>query len=424
MIASKKSNLLVSLGSFRFFSAVIIAIVLFAFAGVSWVYIQPHVTASEGASGMQAVAPMRNPLYLIVRRANRLNSVLESSVLVVDPTSGKVIKSFDAGYNAVAKLTTDKRILYIFNQPLTGNEGALSAIDPLTGAVLWKAILPGWPAVGLPTDGIWLSSDEKLLYLQATVGGLTLHIFAMNAATGAFVHDFVLQTPYATNVAFPRTWKLPWAEMLVVVPRDQLFTFDLASGKSGNSINLVDPPSVQHIPRNFPKGYYVQDGAIDPDTHKLILATAPQEIVSVDLNQQSFTSKRVFSLPAGWLFGGGSLVLANSKEKALYVQVKHTDTPVLNGTEAEQVWTLDTTTWTQKSQLSLRDQLAKFTNSSVSNVDLRNYGLFLSNDGQSVYALASSGFIRMNHDASGNLNGNWLDLGAQLQSLSWYGIVQ
>lgn len=424
MITVNKKNTKAMLRSLRIVSIIVGMIVLLGLAVlVLGPYVRPYPPSAESVAAMQAGASSSDDLYLIVRRADNLNDVVG-----IDPKSGKVNRKFEVGYNAVARLTTDKSILYVFNQPITQDaeeKGALSAIALDTGVVLWKVDLPGWPFVGSLTDGIWLSVDERVLYLQATREGLFPRIFAVDARTGALMHDFAIPLSCISGVGFPRTWKLPWAEVIVIVCGDQISTFDLTSGQASRPTSLVvDPQSLQRVPKSFPRGYFAQDGALDPDARQLILATAPQEIISVNLDTQPFTIKTVFSLPTGWQFGGRRLVLPNPKEGVIYVQVKRADTPIVNGLEAEEVWTFDSANWTQKSRLSLRQQVADSTHSAAANADLTSFGLFPSNDGQNVYTLTPMGLIRLSHDLSGRLNGNWLPMSDRFSSVLRYEVVQ
>ena len=405
MITTKKKRFRALPRPLGFVFVGIMAVVLFALA--LGVYIRPYPSTAESAGAMPVATPTGDNLYLIVREGGSLDRVL-----AVDPSSGKVNQTFEAGYNSADKLTPDHHILYVFNEPLNRDrdgKGLLSATDLRTGTLLWKASLPGWPFIGSPTDGMWLSSDEKSLYLQATLDGFSLHIFTVDTQTGALVRDSALSLPYPSTSAFPMMWKLPWAEVLVGVAQDQIFTFDLASGQASRATSLViDPQSLQRIPKTYPRGYFAMGGTLDPDNRQLILATAPQEVIAVKLDTQPFTIKKVFSLPTGWEFGGRRLLLSNPKEKALYVQVKRADTPILNGLEAEEVWTFDSVNGTLKSRLNLREQIANLTHGAASNVDLTNYGLFPSNDGRSVYALMPAGMLRLSHDPSGQLTGNWV----------------
>jgi len=343
-------------------------------------------------------------LYLFVRRADNLNSVL-----MVNPHSGNVDRSFDVGYNATVTLTANKRSLYVFNT------AQLSAINMNTGTVTWMVDLPGSPFAMQPTMGAWLSADEKLIYLQGSPNYLQPHIFIVDTQKRALIHDFELRLPYPSNVdmAFPMIWKLPWAEALAVVCRDQLFIFDLATGKSSNSIMLFDAEAVERVPKNLPQTAYIQDGILDADTHQLFLATSTQEIVFVDLNAQPFTIQRVVSLPTGWQFGVANPLLLNPKEKTLYVQVKRGDTLINNGLEVDEVWEYDSITWAQKASLNLREQLANAPstlaeNSAVTGLDLTNYGLAWT--GQGVYSLTRMGLLHINQDSTDKLSGNWLNM--------------
>ena len=185
MITTKKKRFRALPRPLGFVFVGIMPLVLFALA--LWVYIRPYPSTAESAGAMPVATPTGDNLYLIVREGGSLDRVL-----AVDPSSGKVNQTFEAGYNSADKLTPDHHILYVFNEPLNRDrdgKGLLSATDLRTGTLLWKASLPGWPFIGSPTDGRWLSSDQKSLYLEDTLDGFSLHIFTVDTQTGALVRD-------------------------------------------------------------------------------------------------------------------------------------------------------------------------------------------------------------------------------------------
>lgn len=427
MITVKKNSLKRWLGSSLFLFAGALITVVFALA---WrTYVGPYeAPEANGAPPLQAPPVTSGDLYMIVQGWDGLDSVL-----VLNPNSGKVNRRFEAGYNAAVKLTADKRTLYIYSQAHSEDEtskGATSAIDTGTGKMLWQVNIPATPFTGSPVTGVWLSADEKRLYLQGSPNNSVPHVFVVDTQTGILLHDFELPLPYPSNAsqAFPRVWKLPWAEALVVASRDQLFTFDLASGKISDSIRLLTPESIERVPKNLPRATFVWDGALDPDTRQLFLATSTQEIISVNLNTQPFTFKPVANLPAGWQFAVMHSFLLHAKEKAIYVQVKRADTPIVNGLEVEEVWVYDTTTWTRKSSLSLRELIANSPTNpaqsdSSSDLDLTNLGLALSHDGQNVYSLTRQGLWRLNQALSGKLNEAWLNVGEKDQAIALIFVV-
>lgn len=408
-------------GPVYFLLAGVLVIVIFA---LMTMFLQSRSRVYELGHGISRVqnSAVASDLYLIVREANNLNRVLR-----VEPNSGSIRSSFEAGYASVVTLTSDQKILYLFNQSLAGateEKGTLSAIDPRTGDTKWKVKLPGGPLTGSATTGAWLSADESSLYLQATLDGLQIHIFTIDIQTKSLVQDFDLPLPYPSNQGFPLVWKLPWAESLVVVSRNQLFTVDLISGKASASLGLDKIENVQRIPKNFPLYYFVQDGVINPDTQQLILATASQEIISVNLDAEPFVTQSVFSLPVGWQFGGRHVLATSSQGASIYIQVKREDTPIHNGSEVEEIWVFDTNNWTGKSQINLPEYVAVSQQNSPSNLDLTNYDLAVSNDGQGVYALTANGILLMSQDFEGRLNGTWLMNIENLPPLLRYEVVR
>lgn len=395
--------------------------ILAILAALFWLAFGQYFGPVFNAFALQDLSAQTTKLYLIVRGVDELDTVL-----VVDPASGKVKSTIEAGYNTEVTLTASKATLYVFNDPLTPDKqgkGILSAIDTQTGTVLWKLGLPGWPFAALAADSAWLSADERYLYLQATPDGLDFHIYIIDTQTRTLVNDFELALPYPSNQFFPRIWKFPQAEALLVVAKDQLFRFDLRTGTAEPALRLSAFANASRIPLSFSKGFLVQDGVLAPDGRTLWLAIASQEILSVKLDTQPFTVQRRLSLPDGWLFGGRGLVAVNPKEQALYISVTPSNTPILNGLEAEEIWTFDTITGAQRARLRLQDQIARFTNRPASNVDQTTYGLTLVQDGATVYVLSPQGLLGMNQDPSGRLNANWINLGDQLSANFGYDII-
>ncbi len=228
--------------------------------------------------------------------------------------------------------------------------------------------------------------------------------------------------PYPVNVdeAFPLILKMPWAETLVVISRNQLFTFDLASGKANSAIVLLDLKNIQRVPANFPMTAFAFDGVIDPNSRKLLLATSTQEILSVTLDTQPLMVDHVVSLPAGWQFGIRRPILLHPTEKALYIQVKRNDTPITNGADVDEVWLYDNASWTMTSRLSLRELIANSSPKTAQNNSVTSYGLALSSDGQSVYTLAPDGLLPVKRDPASRPNINWLRVPELSSSAAWY----
>lgn len=334
---------------------------------------------------------------------------IQSTLLIVDPSSGVVKQKFQAGYNSSIALSTNQ-VLYTFSQifPNQKSTGLLSARDTRSGQGLWQISLANWPFASTRTNGIWLSADEQTLYLLATPDGFHLHLLAVATPSGALRQEFEFTLPYPANTAVPRMWKLPWAEMLVVGDRNQVFTFDLTTGQVSASVNIVNPPSVSRIPRSFPAAYYLMAGVLDAQRRQLILATAPQEIITVDLTTQPFTLKTVYRLPEGWLFGGSNILTLNPSENRVYLLVKRVESPILGGREADAIWTLDRNTWQPVSQLDIKGEIARVTGLAPAKVNLENYGVYLSPDEQRTYFLASNGLLRLAQDSSSKLFGTWL----------------
>lgn len=380
-------------------------------------YIRSDILQVQSISLPQVPVVTQAEMYIIVQGWDGQNSVL-----AIDPNSGEVNRRFKAGYNTAAKLTDDRNILYIYEQsdiaawPDLFVTGITSAVDTRTGAVLWQTDIPG-SLFGSPTSGAWLSTDEQRLYLQGNPGiGLNPHIFVVETRTGILLHDFELPLPYPSNMdqAFPLLWNLPWDdETLIVASRDQLFTFDLTSGQTSDAIPLFGTGSIQRVPLNLPHTTYIHSGAVDPEARQLFLATSTQEILAVDLNIWPFTVRPVTALPTGWQFTVLQPFLYNPADKAVYVQVKRLDTPIINGLEAEEVWVYDTTTWAQQSRLNLQEQLSKVPSDLIDSsigLDLTNYGLALSPDGQTVFSVNRRGLLEITKDTRSRLQGTWLNI--------------
>ncbi len=394
-------------------------------------YILSDVLRVRSTSLSQAFVETRAEVYIMVRGWDGYNQVF-----ALNPYSGEIKRRFDVGYNTAVKLTADRHILYVYQQSETGAAawpdlfvtGIASAIDTRTGAVLWQLDVPG-SLFGSPTKGAWLSKDEQHLYLQGNPGiGLDPHIFVVDTRTGTLLHEFELSLPYPSNMdqAFPLVWNLPRDEKLIVTSRDQLFTFDLATGQTGDATKLFDPESIYHVPLNLPQTAFVWDGAMNLETDQLFLVTSTQEILVVDLNTQPFTVKHAVSLPTGWQFAVANPLLLNSKERKLYVQVKRADTPIVNGLEVDEVWVYDTTTWMQQSRLDLREQLVKAPGNLTDNggLDMTNYGLALSPDKHTVYSISRRGLLEINQNASNRLQGTWLNIGEENpQAIEWKFVV-
>lgn len=409
MITSQQNGLKPSCRSQKFMYA-IVSLVLLGIAGLAVVmYGQSFGVALGMASAMEITTSPNDNLYLVVRAGDNSGD----RIVELDQKTGKVKQSFTTGYNTAVKLTANKQIVYVFREPLdraAEGKGSLSAIDSRTGKALWQIKLPGWPFVASPSEGAWLSTDESRLYLLATPDGFKPHIFVVETQTRKLVRDVEISLPHPVFEFFPRIWKAPQSEALFIISRDQLFTYDLVSGEASSAVDLVDPASRGRIPQNFSKGFYIQDGVIDAEARELLLATASQEIVSVKLDTTPFTVKRLASLPEGWLFGGSHLLTVSPKEKTVYVTVKRANTPILNGIEAEEVWVFDRADGAWRARLSLREGIANFTNRPAANVNLTNYGLFLSPNQRNVYVLAPNGLVHLSRDRSGSLNTSWVNI--------------
>jgi hypothetical protein len=205
----------------------------------------------------------------------------------------------------------------------------------------------------------------------------------------------------------------------MVVSRDQLFTFELTSGQTSSAIELFDRNAINRVPLNLPYNTFVWDGTIALERQQLFLATSTQEILVVNLGSQPFTVTSVASLPDGWQFAVMQPLLYHPVEEAIYVQVKQTNTPIIDRLEAEEVWVYDTDTWTRSVRLNLQEDLASASvedsqNSSAKNLDLTNYGLALSPDGQSVYSLNERGWLQINRDSDNRVYKNWLGINEEV----------
>lgn len=411
MITTKENKSKAWLDSYRFLVVGTAVIVFLVITTVAFgAYSRFGILQSQSKAPVQPLMQTDSGMYMMVQDWDGQNNVL-----VFSPESGEVSKRFEAGYNAVVNLTTDNSILYIYNQSHSENalqlKGAVSAIDTHNNVLLWQVVIPG-EAFGPSTRNAWLSSDEQRLYLMGSPDQLHPHIFAIDTTDGSLLSDFELPLPYPSNEdqAMPYIWKLPWKETLIVVSRDQLFTFDLTSGRISDAIQLFGSESIDKVPTNLPRTTFVWNGTINSETQQLLLATSTQEILAVELNTDLFTVKSVTVLPDGWQFAVRQPFLYHPGEKAVYIQVRSSDAAdIYGGLIVEEIWRYDTTTWKQTSQLGLRDYLAQIPSGSKD--DLTNYGLALSSNGQAVYSFTPQGLLRLNQEPDLSLRGTWLAWG-------------
>lgn len=348
-------------------------------------------------------------------------------VLVINTGSGNVRQSFEAGYNAAVKLTADRRILYVFHEPvnLSRRAGVVSAIAIDSGDVLWKTNIPSFPFGASATEGVWLSADEQHLYLVGSPDEQAFHAFVVDSQTGRIDHDFELTLPYpSTDMGFPRMWKVPWTESLVVASRDQLFTFDLRLGRQEPAISLAATVDLKRVPKDVPPMVFVQDGTLDPQSRQLFLAISSQEIVAVDLKAQPFTLTSVLRLPPEWRFGGQGIVLLHPGQRTMYIQVKRDRTPAVKGPEVDEIWAFDQASWVQSTRWQLADLMTSSHGEDSWDANRINYGLALGHDGQTMYALLPTGLLWLNRDSHGQPIGIHLRIATLSSSLLRYAMLQ
>ncbi len=378
-----------------------------------------RASAEEPALGEFLPSSTPTGVYLLAHMLDSSNDLFR-----LDPASGRVEQIFDAFSWPAVVFTDGGQRVYVYDVTRSTSQGSLSLVDVQDSAVVWEIGVPGFPWVGSPDQGAWLSRDEKRLYLLGTGDGLHPHIYTFDTETVRLLRDNELQLPYPTNEVsgYPQVWKLPWAETLIVVTRDQLFPVDLASGSSGEPLTLFRPEDSWRVPRNLARGLYALAGDLDPQDRRLFLATSTQEILSVDLGTEPFTVDKVFSLSPGWQFVGWNALLVNARDGAAYVQVRRNDTPIVSGLEVEEIWLLDMTRWVQAGRLNFREHgpfLAALDRQPTQPVEPypKGFGVMWSeNEGKALF-LTQRGLLSLERGPGQQLTGRWM-------TINWGGIPE
>jgi hypothetical protein len=383
----------------------------------------PVEPAPEGSLARSTTGDM----YLLAHRADGLNSLLR-----LNTGTGQVEPIYETYPGSVMARTGDGRSVYVYDQSRPVPQGSLVRVNSQDGPTGWEVKVAWFPFVGPPDQGLWLSSDEKRIYLLgAQADDYHLNIYSVDTAAGALAGEFNLELPYSIRVvsSYPRLWKIPWAEAVVVASGDQLFTFDLLSGNSGTPVTIFSPEDLKRVPRNMSLGLYVTDGDWGRQSQRLYLATSSQEILSVDFTSEPYTVDTVFSLPPGWQFAGWGHLLVDASQAVAYVQVKRDDSPVNAGLEVDEILQLEMAQWTQVAAFNLREHT---TSPEDYNGQLepgraagpQGFGLALSPDGQQVFALMQRGTLSFSRDQGARDQGrftriHWGDIPEPL----WYSVV-
>jgi len=312
-----------------------------------------QVIVGERSDNPNATSLVSNKRFLIA-----LEGDMSSDLLAYDQSTKALHKVADLGCNAIARMSPDRQLAYIFDQDAIQSQawtGGLYAIDVNTGERSWQVDIPGVP-FGPSTNGIWTSANGQLLYLQGSRDGLNPRIFVVDIPARQLIREVEIPLPYPPNLddAFPVIWKSPRSEALVVASRDKLFTLDLETGVVGASTDLFTPESLNRIPTDLPRSPFVWAGLIADDGRKLLLATSTQEILQVSLGESETVISRVVALPNGWRFANAVKPMAADPQlTSLYVAV----TDGASFGRATQIWQYDVSSWAREASVSLTGNL-------------------------------------------------------------------
>lgn len=332
---------------FRLTKSFVLSTFVVALLISAWILTQFNGTdnTAKGQQPMLAPAQARsNAVYLLA-----LNNNMTSELVAFDRSTGSVRKLFDLAYNARAHVSGNGTIVYVLDQNETqiqapGLSSSISAYDLIGGRKLWSVDIPAMPFSAFDAEeGLWTSGDGQTIYALVSTDYNTPRVFAIDVNTQRVARDMALPTPYPTNSdnASPRVWKLPWGEVLAVVTRDLLFTFDLKTGASSSPISLFTSDSLQRIPRSLPRTPFVRAGLVDHQKNRLILATSTQEILVVDFTRQPNSIERVIQLPPGVRFATTKPIDFAADTLTLQVAIKtnfEQDRPTA-------VWIYDVSNW-------------------------------------------------------------------------------
>lgn len=277
-------------------------------------------------------------------------------LLVVDPASFEVQQSRPVGDRPQARVSADRRTLYLVDTDWDTNRHTLSALDTTTLEARWHIDLPVVRSsfVARPNDGLWLSADGQFVYLAATIDEVVPHITVIDTHAHTIVREFHIPLPYPATWRFPVIHQVPWLEQLAVVSGDRLFFVDLRDGQHSDQYLLPFFQDTDRIPQNLPQGVMLTyAGMIDPLAQQLVLTTTAQDIIVIDLAAGAVTPRRVLTLPAGWQFSSFMPPQLQPEEETIYLPVRRTNARTA---EPEEVWIYDTRSWTQQARVALDSQ--------------------------------------------------------------------
>lgn len=284
-------------------------------------------------------------------------------IVAIDSSSGSIQTTFKTFDSPSAALSQDNSTLYVFhtdfdNVRLGGDSKHLfSAYDVTTGRVLWQTEIMGW-RVPYEASRIWLSGDSKYAYLTmgATSGQADPVFVSVDLATHVVTNQLRVTLPYDSRLYWPRFWKMPWSDQVVLISYDKLVLADLSRG----TINQVGTlPSFDNewtrarIPKTLDQRIQVIAGDIAERSRRLYIATTAQEILEVNLAEE-FQIKHLYSLPEGSQLTDRKSLLPTADGQSLYLSVQQTSS--INA--AGEVWLLDTTLQSKQPIAVIKDQPA------------------------------------------------------------------
>lgn len=314
--------------------------------------------------------------------------------------SSKVENQLTINDRPIARLSSDKSVLYLLDTNWDTNLHTLSALETGTLNVNWKLNIPSLRTSfnPRPNDGIWLSQDENFIYLWDTIDDLLPHLFVIDIQKQEIVRDFQIDLPYPATLAYPSYWKLPWSEQLAVLSGDIFFLVDLTNGQPGSFTKLSGFENVGQIPKNLPQDYVrVYGGEVDPQSKTLIWATSAQDIIVMDLSKEPFTTQKVLSLPSGWQFSGLDTLFLESNKQTIHIQVRKSSSEN-DLSEPDEVWVYNIRAWKQISKINMH---------SLSEVGMNNIS------DMSVYPVSKNGIFAIGKDSNGKDFGNLSNLEEQ-----------
>jgi len=145
--------------------------------------------------------------WIYVLDSNRMN--MESQVLLLDPSDGRIVRTFRAGYNPDMALSPDGKRLYISSsrQRPMRLHGSLEVIDTATSAVLQTADNPDrlQPTVWEYQSHMALSPDGRWLYMLKHIANKDdiYYVATFDTTRGQFLADRALLPHCINGVLLP-----------------------------------------------------------------------------------------------------------------------------------------------------------------------------------------------------------------------------